>query len=208
MTAKDFRQKAWGALKGKWGTMVLITLIYGVIVGAVGAIPTVGSIASLVITGPLTLGLAIAAINVIREKEVTVSTLFDGFKDFVNAFLLNLVNSIFIFLWTLLLFIPGFIKSYAYSMSYYILNDNPGMSQSEARKASIEMMKGHKWELFCLHFSFIGWWLLIIVTLGIASFWVGPYIQTANAAFYENLKKASEPTVSPETSEWLNQGAE
>ena len=73
-------------------------------------------------------------------------------------------------------------------MSYYILKDNPGMDANEARKASIEMMKGHKWQLFCLEFSFIGWIILSILTFGILTLWVGPYMETAKAAFYEELK--------------------
>ena len=75
-------------------------------------------------------------------------------------------------------------------MSYYILKDNPNMSGDEARKASIEMMKGHKWELFCLEFSYIGWILLSILTFGILTLWVNPYMEVAKVAFYENLKNS------------------
>lgn len=195
MRAKDFRQQAWAALKNNWGTAVLSILIMSLIVGGLGIIPTVGSIATLIITGPLQLGLVIVMIKIIRKEPVQISNLFDGFKNFMTSFTLYLVNGIFVFLWSLLFIIPGIIKGYAYSMSYYILNDHPEMTQSEAREASIEMMKGHKWELFCLQFSFIGWILLSILTLGILSLWVSPYQATATAAFYENLKKANEPTV-------------
>lgn len=193
MRAKDFRQQAWAALKNNWGTAVLSILIMSLIIGGLGIIPTVGSIATLIITGPLQLGLVIVMIKIIRKEPVQISNLFDGFKNFMTSFTLCLVNGIFVFLWSLLFIIPGIIKSYAYSMSYYILNDHPEMTQSEAREASIAMMKGHKWELFCLQFSFIGWYLLTILTFGILSLWVSPYQATATAAFYENLKKANEP---------------
>lgn len=215
MKAKDFRKQAYKTLENKWGTAVLSVLIYSLIVGALSFVFNVvgkgGSILTdmikggpqLIITslvaGPLELGLVIVCVNIIRGKEATVENLFDGFKNFATSFTLSLVNSIFITLWSLLLIVPGIIKTYAYSMSYYILNDNPEMSQSEARKASIEMMKGHKGELFCLHFSFIGWYLLSFLTLGILSFWVSAYLKVATAAFYENLKKANTPTVSEET---------
>lgn len=193
MKAKDFRKQAWAALKNNWGTAVLSVLILSLIVGGLSAIPTVGSIATLILTGPLQLGIVIVMVNIIRGKGATVSNLFDGFKNFMTSFTLYLVNNIFVFLWSLLFVIPGIIKGYAYSMSYYILNDNPEMTQSEARKASIEMMKGHKWELFCLQFSFIGWYLLCILTFGILALWVSPYQSVATAAFYENLKGANAP---------------
>lgn len=77
--------------------------------------------------------------------------------------------------------------SYAYSMSWFILADNPDMPATEARKRSIAMMRGNKWRLFCLDFSFIGWMLLCILTLGILTFWIMPYVQTARAEFYQDL---------------------
>ena len=79
-----------------------------------------------------------------------------------------------------------------FSQIFYLLADNPQIGAVEVLKKSAEMMKGYKWKLFCLHLSFIGWYLLGIVTLGIAFIWVGPYIKTANTIFYENLKTLSE----------------
>ncbi len=77
--------------------------------------------------------------------------------------------------------------SYAYSMSWFILADDPNIPANEARKRSIEMMRGNKWRLFCLDFSFIGWILLSILTFGILLFWIMPYMQTARAEFYQDL---------------------
>jgi len=195
MRAKDYRMQAWAALKGNWKTYAVITLIYMLISSACSAVPTVGMLAALVISGPFTVAFAMISLKVLRAEGIEVSNLFDGFQNFKNTFLLGLLNFIFILLWSFLLIIPGIIKAYSYSMSTYILADNPEMEQAEARKASIEMMNGHKWELFCLHFSFIGWHLLIPLTLGILSFWVTPYVQTATAAFYENLKNQAADVV-------------
>lgn len=189
MKAKDYRQKAWAALKGNWGIMIGITLIYSLIIGALSAIPVVGSIAVLVLQGPLYIGLVLAFMNLMRGNRPDFPILFEGFnKCFLQSFLLVLLNSIFVMLWSLLFVIPGIIKAYAYAMSTYILADNPTMTQDEARKASIEMMKGNKWRLFCLHFSFFGWVLLSMLTFGILLIWVMPYKQAAEAAFYEDLK--------------------
>ena len=195
MKAKDYRMQAWAAWKGNWKTFALISLVYTLITGACSAIPTVGSVASLVISGPFALALAMISLKVLRAEGIEVGNLFDGFQNFKTAFLLGLLNGIFTALWSLLFVIPGIIKAYSYSMSTYILADNPTMNQGDARKASIEMMKGHKWELFCLHFSFIGWYLLTGLTLGILGLWVTPYTQTATAAFYENLKNQAADVV-------------
>ena len=190
MRAKDFRQRAWAALSGKWGTAVLASLVYVLLAGAINAIPGIGSVASLVLTGPLYLGLVITMSKILNDEPAEVANVFDGFKNFLNSFVLYVVNTLFVLLWSLLFIIPGIIKSYSYAMSYYILKDNPNMSGDEARKASIEMMKGHKWELFCLEFSYIGWMLLSILTFGILTLWVNPYMEVAKVAFYENLKNS------------------
>ena len=127
MRAKDFRQSAWQSLKGKWGVCVLAFLIYDVISGALGALSRygVGAVAIILIEGPLLIGQSKISLKVARGENAEVGMLFDGFKDFARAFVLHLINTIFIVLWTLLLIIPGIIKSYAYSMSYYILLDDP-----------------------------------------------------------------------------------
>lgn len=93
---------------------------------------------------------------------------------------------------SLLLVIPAVIFYYMFSQIFYLLADNPQIGAVEVLKKSAEMMKGYKWKLFCLHLSFIGWYLLGIVTLGIAFIWVGPYIKTANTIFYENLKSLTD----------------
>lgn len=192
MFAKDFRNMAWNALggkwlEGKWGKFALATLIYELLMGVCAAINGVGNIAQLVIGGPLLLGMCGISLMVLDNIEFDVGNLFDGFKRFSDALALYIVNDVFIFLWSLLFLIPGIVKKYAYSMSYYIMLENPKMKQSEARLASIQLMEGNKGRLFCLHMSFIGWIMLCILTCGILSFWVVPYIKTATAVFYREI---------------------
>ena len=169
--------------------MVVIALIVSVITGACAGLSWigVGAIALLLITGPLSLGVAMAALKVVRGQNVEIGNVFDGFKNFGNAFLLSLINEILISLWSLLFIIPGIIKSYSYSMSFYILADNPNMDANSARKASMQLMHGQKWRLFCLDLSYIGWYILCGLTFGILTFWVTPYHETARAAFYQDL---------------------
>ena len=192
--AKEFRRQAWNSISGKWGTLVITYLVYLVIFGCVGALSVIpslgavlGSIVTLIITGPFSLGLSIISLNIVRGDNVTVNNLFVGFKRFLDAFLANLINGILIALWSLLFIIPGIIKGYSYSMTYYILADNPSMTANDARKKSMVIMRGNKWRLFCLQLSFIGWLLLCVLTLGILTLWISPYIQTATAAFYEDI---------------------
>ena len=87
----------------------------------------------------------------------------------------------------LLLFIPGICASYSYRMAFYLLADNPDWSPVRALKESKKLMYGHRWRLACMDFSFIGWFLLVVVTWGLAGLFVMPYFAAANAAFYEDL---------------------
>ena len=187
MRAKDYRARAWNALKGKIGNYAVVTIIFSAITAGIAAIPFIG-ILSLFVAGPLTLGITIISLMVAKNQKFQISNMFDGFKNFLNSFLLMLINQIFIVLWTLLFVIPGIVKTYAYSMSFYIMADNPELDQETCRKRSMEMMEGHKWELFCLHFSFIGWAILSSLTFGIGFVFLIPYVQTATAEFYLNLK--------------------
>jgi len=93
-----------------------------------------------------------------------------------------------VFLWTLLFVIPGLVMSFAYAMTPYILEEHPELDAWEASNRSREMMRGHKWQLFCLYLSFLGWFLLCILSLGIGFFWLSPFMQASEAAFYNDLK--------------------
>jgi len=96
------------------------------------------------------------------------------------------MQSIFLFLWFLLLFVPGVIKSIAYSQTFYLLKDHPEYSTFEAITESRKRMVGLKWKYFLLCLSFIGWGLLSIITFGIGLLWLMPYMSTTFSAFYDN----------------------
>ena len=93
-------------------------------------------------------------------------------------------------LWSLLFVIPGILKAYSYALVYYIKNDHPEYSWRECFIASNALMKGNRWKLFCLQFSFIGWTILGMLCLGLGGLWITPYRQTATAIFYEELKNS------------------
>lgn len=209
MFAKDYRDLARQSLGYNWfgpvwGNYAVIELIYLLITGACAGLSmyAVGAVALFLVSGPFLLALAKISSLVARGFSINIENLFDGFKRFGEAFVLYLLNTVFIFLWSLLFVIPGIIMSFAYSMSYYILNDNPQMTANEARLKSIEMMRGNKWRLFCLYLSFIGWFILCALTFGILTVWVMPYVQTATAHFYlsllpESVERAPEHDAEP-----------
>ena len=109
-------------------------------------------------------------------------------KNYWQKFLLELVKSILLSLLYMLLIIPGIIFSYKWKFSTYILAEHPEMSFSDAMRASDKMTKGHKWELFVLDLSFIGWYLLLILTIGLVNIYLMPYLNTTVALYYENFK--------------------
>ena len=187
--AKYFREAAWAQLTGNWKPAVLVTLVYILIVGAMEGAKSL-SFLSIFVLGPLSYGYYVSFLNSKRTGEVVrIENLFDGFKDYARVFLTNLLQSIYIVLWTLLLIVPGIIKSISYSQTFFVLKDNPELKNNAAIERSMAMMEGHKIEYFCLILSFIGWLLLGILTLGIGLLWVNPYIATATAHFYEYVKE-------------------
>lgn len=174
-----------------WMMSLLILLVYGLILSISNAI--IPGIAIL-LTGTLLTGTAYAFLKQSRTGEIEIGDLFYWFKkDFGGTFLLGLLETVFVFLWSLLFFIPGIVKSYSYAMCYYIKSDNPDFGWNMCLKESIKMMKGHKWELFVLDLSFIGWYLVGSLCLGLGVLWVAPYHEATRAQFYESLK--SIPTV-------------
>lgn len=119
--------------------------------------------------------------------ELRAKTLFRYFNDWRRMACAGFLRDIYTMLWTLLLFIPGIIAQYNYAMTSYILAEHPELSANEAISLSKRMMRGNRWRLFCLEFSFIGWAVLTIFTLGIGSLWLIPYVQAAFAHFYREV---------------------
>ena len=217
MNSSDLRYQARQTLAGKWGIAVLAgflaALLGGLVVGS-GAGPnlnleeeelrhipkvllpyimmlaSIGGILGIVrfiVGGPVKLGYCRFLLKMHDGEDAQVGDLFSRFDRFGDGFCLELLTSLYIILWSLLFIIPGIIKAYAYAMAPFILEENPNMTPSEAIKASRELMDGHKFELFCLYWSFFGWALLSVLTLGIGSLWLNPYMNAATAAFYRSI---------------------
>lgn len=202
--AADYRKIAGKKLDGKRGGLcgfaVLGMLILTFLNFISGALNTVEHgwgfalffwIFSIALRGMIDVGFIKLSLNCIWGREVST---YDGF-DFSNGAKSLIVYFIEI-LWSVLLIVPGVIMHYAYAMTFHIMYDKnsaPGYNRAEdistleAMKLSKELMRGNKWRLFCLRFSFIGWYLLGVCSLGIGFIWIIPYQEVAEAAFYESL---------------------
>ncbi len=159
---------------------------------ALSLIWIIGVLASL-----LMVGMQFASLDLIRhkatfEQPVTKSfTIFNKGQYFIGTIMIGILITVFTFLWSFLLVIPGIIKGFAYSQAFFIYKDavdqGKPISYLEAITQSREMMNGHKMDYFVLLLSFIGWQLLTGLTMGILSLWVTPYYQLSLTNFYVQL---------------------
>lgn len=199
-TRAELKAQAKEQLRGKvWMFFLVSVIMYAILIPVTflaeleGIAAIIGLVAIYVITPPLSLGLTMVYLDVTYGDPVEISTLFKGFTMMGKAIKLFLWMLLFIYLWMLLLIIPGIVKSYSYSMAYYILAENPDMKAKDALTESKIIMQGHKWEFFVLQLSFFWWALLVLVTFGIAAIYVSPYQQLTFTNFYHNIKRQPAP---------------
>lgn len=214
-TNKELKNSALAALKGNWAPAVLGAIFF---IFASSLITSPGYCANMAAFGmplfdtispkllkifsnssfllnffllyPLTLGYSVAHKDLLQNGDaaITRNTLSHAFSDYVRNAVSMFLVYLFTILWTLLFIVPGIIKGLAYSLTPFIVKDNPELSPNEAINLSMKMMKGHKFDLFYLYLSFIGWILLAMLTLGVGLLWVIPYLETTLAAFYQDVK--------------------
>ena len=202
--AKEQLQGAWGQMAFAYFILFLVRSPYYIVniiyqsnkSFVISSFYIMLALAVSITGGAFSLGFSGYFLKRIRGEEILLGNIFDGFKRFGTAFAISFLSALQIILWSLLLIIPGIIKAFGYSMAYYIAHDNPGIYSSEALEKSQIMMKGHKFKLFLLELSFIGWILLGSLPLGIGLLWVYPYMNLSMANFYENLKTNQEETQS------------
>lgn len=125
----------------------------------------------------------------VTDPETKLDMILTGFSQYGRTFLTLFLTDLYVFLWTLLLIIPGFMKAYSYRLVPYILEDEPELTPQEVLQRSKEMMDGHRWNAFVYDLSFIGWYILGALTFQVVSiFWTNPYKQNADAALYLRLR--------------------
>jgi uncharacterized membrane protein len=146
------------------------------------------AVGSLLISGPLTMGLTYLMLKLDKGEVISVEMMFVGFNNFSRSFTAGVLIALYTFLWSLLLIVPGIIASISYSMTFFIMQENPNITPSEAIIQSKDMMMGHKWRFFELSLSFLGWFFLSLITFGLGFLYVGPYYYAAVTVFYQDLK--------------------
>ena len=194
----ELRTAARASLKGNWGKSILAVVtfvIISAIIASVGSFKGIGWVLELlyfVLVGSWVSGILAYFLKLVRNESPSLRLLFSQLPRLFAFFKLYFLVALYTFLWTLLLIIPGIIASFRYSLSFYIMIDNPEMTATEVINRSKAMMQGHKMKYFLLFLSFIGWYLLSIVTIGIGFIWLIPYVYATQASFYEDLRLAYE----------------
>lgn len=194
---QTYKNRALDSLEGNWAKGALATLILIVIEGFAGegiSYPfgelTGAGISSIwyMFCLPLEWGFTVFFLRLIRHEDTNLERLFDGYKDFLRIFLAELLVGLAIFCGVLLLIVPGIILFTMFSMTEYVLKDNPGMSATDAMRESARLTEGHRMDIFMLILSFIGWAILSLMTLGIGFLFLSPYYSSTMAHYYEDLK--------------------
>ena len=209
MTSSELKLKAREQLNGKKMNAAITLLVYGLIVVVVNAIATrifpgqttmiadgvyvtqtswIASLIQTFVTVFLSLGLTSYFLKIARGEETDIKELFSKGNIWLKAFVTTILTGLAIGFGMILLIVPGIILLFGYSMINFIYIDNPEIGIVDVMKKSREMMKGHKWQFFCLGFSFIGWMILGAFTLGILYFWLIPYMGVSQANFYDSIK--------------------
>lgn len=206
-----YKNEALSALRGNWANALVATIILVALALFFSSNDAINSYYQRIVINPfigyslsfvslfVLLPLAVGYSNSMRvlletgDNSLTNNSFSLGFGNWLHVVWGMILSTIYIFLWTLLLIIPGIIKSYSYALTPYILVEHPEMSANEAIEESMRLMDGHKFDLFYLQLSFIGWAILSILSLGLGFFWLIPYQMTAQAAFYRDIKNEAMP---------------
>lgn len=191
LKARARAQLGGGIFQNLWMTGLAVCLLIGLLESAATTIlPAIGA---LIVIGPLEYGQAYIFLKQARDRQpVQLGDMFRGFQDdFGGTFLIGFLSQLFVALWSLLFLIPGIVKSYAYSMAYYVKLDHPDYGWKACIDESRRLMNGHKWEKFVLDLSFLGWILVGALCLGVGTLWVTPYMAATEVQFYEYVRSCA-----------------
>lgn len=149
----------------------------------------------LILGGVVQLGYAKYLLKQHNGQDAAIADLFSEFERFGQGFAQKFLRGLYSALWGLLFIIPGIVKTYSYAMTPFIMAEHPHLSATEAIQASRDMMDGHKWELFILRLTFIGWDIVAALTANLGHLVLNPYKNAAEAAFYREIAKQPRYTV-------------
>ena len=191
---KAYKKQALASLKGQWLDTYLLSTIFLAISGLAGCISIFGGlIISTSIWGILSVALNSVFMKFYSDSE-SQKISFSSFLDSLGThWLASLLGALWFllwtFLWSLLFIIPGIVKGYSYSMMFFVLAENPKIGVEKSMNISKVLTRGHKADLFSLHMSFFGWFLLCLFTSGVGFIALLPYFKMTNLNAYFDLKK-------------------
>ena len=184
--------EARASLDGKWPLAIGTFLILLLISMGAALIPYAGQVITILMAGPLAVGAAFFALNIVKDQVAKTDDLFFSFNNNLgNSILAYLLILVFAFIGFILLIIPGIIVALALSQTWFILAENPSMDSYDAIIKSKNMMKGYKWQYFKIGLRLFGLGLLCLLTLGVGFLWLIPYQYVVYAKFYEEVKAAN-----------------
>lgn len=191
-TNRALISSAYQSLKGHWSVPMAAFLLYTVILVPIILVsqffPLVGAPASFIALAPLALGFTILSLNISRNREASVGQLFDGFNVMFTAIVANLLTGVLLIVGFILLIFPVYIVMANLALVFFIIADEPQISAIDAMKKSRQMMYGYKWKFIGLTFLLSLFFILVILSLGIALLWVAPLIQVSFSKFYDDVK--------------------
>ena len=139
--------------------------------------------------GVLQLGYARFLLKQHDGKALDFNDLFSQFDRFGTGFAQDFLRTLYTFLWSLLLIVPGIVAALSYAMTPFILEEHPELTASEAIARSKALMDGHKMDLFILNLTFLGWDILCALTANIGRLFLNPYKNAAYAVFYREISQ-------------------
>ncbi len=180
-----------GFYQNYWLSVGAVFIAYAIIGLASSLTFFIAGLGGLFIFPPLIVGLSYVTLAIYRSQVTSIEDLFkQGFANYLRNLGGILWLNLFVFLWSLLFLIPGIIKSFAYFATPYLLAEYPNLGAREALKVSMRMTDGHKTDIFVMYLSFIGWFLLSSISMGIVGIFYGqPYFSLSLAGLYEDLKE-------------------
>lgn len=157
MKRQEMKQEAKRLLRENYGLVVCVLALSGVLLWAARSMGGAGLVAVAFL--PLEVGICSIILELVRGKSAQVADMFT--KSFESKYYLRHVGGLawrqlWISLWSLLLFVPGIVKTYSYILTPYLLAEHKELGAKEALRKSMQLMEGKKAKLFCLHLSFIG----------------------------------------------------
>ena len=182
-------RKARTLLEPHWILAIGVCLANAVMVAAPAELDSYGEIVSLLLAGPLQLGLCFFFLNLVKGKETRFELLFEGFKPLLTVLLAYAIITALTVIGLILLLVPGIVVALGFSMTYYIIAEDPEISFQTALEQSWKLTDGYKMELLELNLRFIPWYLLGLLCFIMGVFAVVPWHNTTLALYYQYLKE-------------------